>query len=414
VHSVVDARVSSIRNQPTALKTGVGWVLIGPDELMPSNKDSYLCLSCCDAGRLNDKMQQLFEQDFCEKSANNEFPLSVEDKLFLSKVDGSVTKLNGHYQFALPWRQECVTLTNNHVVAERRPENEDNWLPRPAVLPPLPISDPEIKAKDVSAMALAEGPPFNRLITCYSSWSKLVRAIAWVKRFQHFLLKKLAKKTFLDPETGFLSVEELQQATMYVIRNVQNDIFKAVKAKLTDFEEYPCLSRVGSSFGKCCPSSLRKSRPIIVQGVLRVGGRLQNSGLSVDQRHPAILPARHHVSGLIVQFYHVQQGHCGTQSMLSATREKFWIVKGNSSVRHYLKECRQCRRYKQQACKQLMAPLPKCRVTSGTVACAENFHGGFQSAKIFLCTKIESMTRKNIKQAAVQYVNVVKQLSTHI
>jgi len=100
--------------------------------------------------------------------------------------------------------------------------------------------------------------------------------------------------------------------------------------------------------------------------------------------------------------------------MLSATREKFWIVKGNSSVRHYLKECRQCRRYKQQACKQLMAPLPKCRVTSGTVACAENFHGGFQSAKIFLCTKIESMIRKNIKQAAVQYVNVVKQLSTHI
>ena len=36
--------------------------------------------------------------------------------------------------------------------------------------------------------------------------------------------------------------------------------------------------------------------------------------------------------------------------------------------------------------------------------------GGFHSAKIFLCTKIESMIRKNIKQAAIQYVNVVKQL----
>jgi len=38
------------------------------------------------------------------------------------------------------------------------------------------------------------------------------------------------------------------------------------------------------------------------------------------------------------------------------------------------------------------------------------FMGGFQSAKVFLCTKIESMIRKNIKQAAIQYVNVVKQL----
>jgi len=38
------------------------------------------------------------------------------------------------------------------------------------------------------------------------------------------------------------------------------------------------------------------------------------------------------------------------------------------------------------------------------------FMGGVQSAKIFLCIKIESMIRKNIKQAAIQYANVVKQL----
>jgi len=79
VHSVVDARVGSRRSQPIAFRTGVGWVLMGPDELMPSNKECYLCLSCCNAGRLNDKMQQLFEQDFREKSANIEFPLSVKD-----------------------------------------------------------------------------------------------------------------------------------------------------------------------------------------------------------------------------------------------------------------------------------------------------------------------------------------------
>ena len=79
VHYVVDARLGSRCSQPTAFRTGVGWVLMGPDELMPSNKECYLCLSCCNAGRLNDKMQQLFEQDFREKSANIEFPLSVKD-----------------------------------------------------------------------------------------------------------------------------------------------------------------------------------------------------------------------------------------------------------------------------------------------------------------------------------------------
>jgi len=47
----------------------------------------------------------------------------------------------------------------------------------------------------------------------------------------------------------------------------------------------------------------------------------------------------------------------------------------------------------------------------GTIGVRRKFSWrGFQSAKIFLCTEIESMIRKNIKQAAIQYVNVVKQL----
>ena len=121
-HIVVKAHLDSITDGPPVKldKNSLNKFVTDLDELMPSNKECYLCLSCCDTGRLNDKMQQLFEQDFCEKSANIEFPLSVEDKLFLDKVGGSVTKLNGHYQIALPWRQECVTLPNNRVVAERR------------------------------------------------------------------------------------------------------------------------------------------------------------------------------------------------------------------------------------------------------------------------------------------------------
>jgi len=43
--------------------------------------------------------------------------------------------------------------------------------------------------------------------------------------------------------------------------------------------------------------------------------------------------------------------------------EKFWNIKGNHAVRHYLRQCRSCRFWKSKACKQLMAPLPKCRVS---------------------------------------------------
>ena len=57
-----------------------------------------------------------------------------------------------------------------------------------------------------------------------------------------------------------------------------------------------------------------------------------------------------------------------------------------------------------------MLPLPIHPVVTGSGEGRKFSWGWFQSAKIFLCTKIESMIRKNIKQAAIQYVNVVKQL----
>jgi len=110
---------------------------------------------------------------------------------------------------------------------------------------------------------------------------------------------------------------------------------------------------------------LRKLRPVLIGGVLRIGGRLQNSDLPFDERHPILLPRRHHVTELAVHHYHAKVGHCGTQYVLAATRETFWIVHGHSTVRYDLKDCRKCRLSKARACGKVMAPLPKCSVTSG-------------------------------------------------
>ena len=52
-------------------------------------------------------------------------------------------------------------------------------------------------------------------------------------------------------------------------------------------------------------SVLGNLRPVLVDGVLRVGGRLQKAVvLSWHEKHPMVLPKRHHVSQLIVRYYH--------------------------------------------------------------------------------------------------------------
>ena len=46
------------------------------------------------------------------------------------------------------------------------------------------------------------------------------------------------------------------------------------------------------------------------------------------------------------------------------TRQRFWIIHGISSVKHFLATCSVCRRYRATPVRQLMADLPECRVTA--------------------------------------------------
>ena len=49
--------------------------------------------------------------------------------------------------------------------------------------------------------------------------------------------------------------------------------------------------------------------------------------------------------------------------MLTKTFENFWIIHGNSSVKHYIADCGKCAILKAKPIRQLMTDLPACRVT---------------------------------------------------
>ena len=58
-------------------------------------------------------------------------------------------------------------------------------------------------------------------------------------------------------------------------------------------------------------SRLASLNPIMVDGILRVGGRIRNAPVPEDLRYPAILPADSPVSTLLVQKIHEEVGHGG-------------------------------------------------------------------------------------------------------
>ena len=110
--------------------------------------------------------------------------------------------------------------------------------------------------------------------------------------------------------------------------------------------------------------SLSKLNPVLDgEGILRVGGRLENAAISYDAKHQIILPYRHHVTNLIIQKYHQEAGHLGQEYALSSLRQLYWIIKGRSAVRRVLSECFLCRKLGAARGEQLMANLPKERLT---------------------------------------------------
>ncbi|TGZ61758.1 hypothetical protein CRM22_007824 [Opisthorchis felineus] len=170
----------------------------------------------------------------------------------------------------------------------------------------------ELKTIRATVNVLSSRSVSERLFVRWSSWFTLLKAIAWFRRFIHYLMHKF-KRHIIMPTVGHLQVKELTAAQMVVVRQVQAEGYGDEITRLkTDTQSKP--TRV---------SALRKLCPILLDGVLCVGGRLQYSSLSLSLKHPPILPSNHPVTDLLSRHYHEAEGHSGASHALGVIRRNF-------------------------------------------------------------------------------------------
>ena len=238
------------------------------------------------------------------------------------------------------------------------PENE--WPVQPVDLS-ISAQDPEIKKE---AKVLGTSATEKQREPCddferFSSWSKLRRVTAWILRYISTLKRRCALRKRDEPvvynETySPLSVDEIRAAERHVIQHVQSKHFKEELSKLSGSRPETKLKR---------ESCIHQLDPVLIDGLLCVGGRLHHAPIGDDIKHPAILPKNHHVSEMIVRYYHVLSAHSGVEHTLSLIREKFWIVNARSLVKRLVHRCVPCRRRQAPVGEQKMANLPRDRVT---------------------------------------------------
>ncbi|XP_076384154.1 uncharacterized protein LOC143262078 [Megalopta genalis] len=178
------------------------------------------------------------------------------------------------------------------------------------------------------------------IIDKYSCIRRLTRVIAYCLRF-------ISKPRV----TGHLSVKELQRAKEKIILFTQQQSFAQ---ELRDLKTDKQLN----SKSKLLPLS-----PFIDErGILRVGGRLQNSNLPFEQMHPILLPRSSHVTDLIIRESHVQNHHSGLTATLYLVRQLYWPIDGKNITRKIIRQCVKCFRCNPPMTNYVMGNLPAARV----------------------------------------------------
>ncbi|GBO28678.1 hypothetical protein AVEN_185716-1 [Araneus ventricosus] len=115
-------------------------------------------------------------------------------------------------------------------------------------------------------------------------------------------------------------------------------------------------------------SSLINLSPFLdEEDILRVGGRLKNSNLPIERKHPILLPYNNHFSDLIINHFHVLYLHTGAEATLANIRTKFWLIDGRNYIRKIIRKCVPCLKVSAKSSNQVMADLPSCRVNISRV-----------------------------------------------
>lgn len=187
------------------------------------------------------------------------------------------------------------------------------------------------------------------IMTCikrFSSYHRLIRTMAYCLRFVNN-----CRRVQNHRKTSFLDAEEHRNALHLILKSVQLYSFAN---EITSIQKSTNTS-----------NWLSILNPFISEkdGLLRVGGRLNNAPQNYDFKYPIILPRDNHFSRLLIEKIHKDALHSGTKLTLATLRTSYWIPSVRATIRKIIYNCKICHRHSANIKNQLMGALPSVRVT---------------------------------------------------
>jgi len=183
-----------------------------------------------------------------------------------------------------------------------------------------------------------------KLIQNCSTLTKIERTVAYYFRFISNSQRKLEDRV-LDG----LTMQELTRAQNTLIKYSQNSFFK---------EDIFHLQKQGQV--KLTSKLLQLQAFLDKDGIIRVGGRLQEALWNFARKHPILLPAKCKLTRLIIEREHRKLLYAGPLLLLASIRQRYWPLNARNLMRQI---CRACVKASPKGLTQTMGSLSSARIS---------------------------------------------------
>ncbi|CAH2085366.1 unnamed protein product [Euphydryas editha] len=228
----------------------------------------------------------------------------------------------------------------------------------------------------------------SAVIHKHSNLTRLIHTFAYINRFIHNCKNKHNKIS------GSLSLDEIQNSLVKIIRHCQAEMFESEYKTLISGKPLPNKNRL-----------LSLSPFMDTNNIIRVGGRLNNSPYSYEQKHPTLLCSKHHITKLIFRTEHIKLLHAGPLCLLANIRQTYWPLGGRNLARYIVNKCVTCFRQRAKNVQPIMGQLPAQRTSleypfyncyvdyAGPVQILDRKGRGCRLIKAYLCIFICSAVK---------------------
>ena len=211
--------------------------------------------------------------------------------------------------------------------------------------PRKPLAAPEQRMVTCNVVQL---PPQPELELRHNNYHKLLTTTAWCLKFIGCL--KHTRPPDPGKEVKLLTAAEIKQAEHFLVKRSQARTLSSDQHALLHTKDLPATSR------------LKALVPYLDgEQLLRVGGRLGHSNLTLSQQHPLILDGKDLLSRILFTHMHESLAHCGPSLLLSSVGSRFHVLGARKLSRAVCSQCTHCRRVKPTPQPQTMGQLPADR-----------------------------------------------------